>query len=568
VKSVARNVLVGLLLIASLFSLAAQGDKSYSADRFGVDVTAQDDRSLLVEEVVTFRFVGGPFSFVFRELPTDHTDGITDIVASVDGVPWPEGTGPGQVEITGHNPIVVTWHLPPTSDAVQTYTLSYRALGVVRRVIRGEEEADVLDWQALPDEYEYDIAASRVTVNYPAGIALLGEPEVLAGKADATVDGNRAVFTQGNLSAGDPLVVRLNFPPGSFGGEPPLWQSQQATQNSRAWIWITAAAATVLGGLIAVFAAARPYQNVARKADTYLHKPPVDLAPALAGWLFNRSVSWQHGLATLLDLANRGLIRVEEATEKKWYQSGEFLVTLLDRPGGLRPHEAALLDILFSDKSGASYDTVKMSDMGRLITSSRWKLYTESLEGEAKTQGLVNQAAKRRSRQLLAWGIALMVLLVPLAAVTFVLESSFGFWPFVLVGALFVVGLLALIAAATISPLSERGTQLATAFDPFRRFLQDVTKGHTDVPDPAYYGAYLPYAAAFGLAEPWVKDQAKRGYDEVPSYFRALSANGAGHMVVYIGAITAATHSGGAASASAAGAAGAGAAGGGASGAG
>ena len=123
-----RKLLLPLLFVALLFSIAAQDDRSYSADRFDVDVAAQTDRSLVVEETVTFRFVGGPFSFVFRELPTDHTDGITDIVAGVDGVPWPQGTGPGQVEIEGNNPIVVTWHLSPTSDTVQNFTLSYLSL--------------------------------------------------------------------------------------------------------------------------------------------------------------------------------------------------------------------------------------------------------------------------------------------------------------------------------------------------------------------------------------------------------------------------------------------------------
>ncbi len=144
-----RKLSLGLLLcMALLLFVAAQGDKRYSADRFDVDIVAQHDRSLLVEETVVFRFQGGPFSYVFRELPTDHTDGITGITAGVDGEPWPEGTGPGQVEITGKDPIVVTWHLSPTADTVESFNLSYQAHGVVRQ----DQEVDVLDWQALPDE--------------------------------------------------------------------------------------------------------------------------------------------------------------------------------------------------------------------------------------------------------------------------------------------------------------------------------------------------------------------------------------------------------------------------------
>jgi hypothetical protein len=559
-----RKLLLPLLFVALLFSIAAQDDKSYSADRFDVDVVAQTDRSLRVEETVAFRFVGGPFSFVFRELPTDHTDGITDIVAGVDGVPWPEGTGPGQVEIEGNDPIVVTWHLSPTSDTVQNFTLSYRALGVVRQ----GEEGDVLDWQALPDEYEYDIASSTVTVSYPAGATRQGEPEVTAGKAEAAAGNGQVVFTQGNLSSGDPLVVRLNFAPGAFAGAPPVWQAQQAAQNSRAWMWIAAAAATLVGGLLAIFAAARPYQRTIRKSNSFLHKPPMDLPPALAGWLFNQTISWQHGLATLFDLAERGLIRIEETAEKKWYQTNQFAITLLDRPGDLRPHENALLDLLFTDKSGASYDTITMSDMGKLITSSRWKKFTESLEGEAEAQGLISREAKERGKRMVIWGVVFMILLLPLALLVFLLYASFGFWPLLLAGAIFMVGLFALLFGATVSPLSDRGAKLAETFDPFRRFLDQAGKGKIDVPDPAYYEAYLPYATAFGQAEPWVKQQSKSGYDVVPSYFRGLSDDGSANMVVFIAAISAANSSGGSASASAAGAAGAGAAGGGASGAG
>lgn len=560
-----RKLQIAILLFSLLFSLAAQEDKSYSADRFDVAVVAQPDGSLIVEETVTFRFIGGPFSYVFRELPTDHTDGITDIVAGTDGEPWPEGTGPGQVEITGRNPIEITWHLSPTSDTTQTFTLRYRADGVVRQGV----EEDVLDWQALPDEYEYPIASSRVSVGYPATAQLSGQPQVLAGKADAATSGAQAIFTQGNLSAGDPLVVRLTFTPDSFSGAPPVWQARTESQNSRAWIWATAAAATLIGGLLAAFAGARPYQNKARKASSYLHRPPFELPPALAAFLFNQTVSWQHGLGTLFDLAGRGLIRIEETGEKKWYRSADFDVILEDHPADLRLHEQALVDILFTDKSGAFRDRINLSDMGRLITSGRWKGFTESVKDEAKTQGLLEANAQRRGKQLVVWGVVLVLMALPVTLMTFLAQSLFGFWPLLLAGAFFFAGLFLMIAGATVSPLSAQGTQLATTFDPFRRFVKDAAKGAVDIPDVSYYESYLPYATAFGYAEPWVKQQAKSGYNVAPSFFRALDAADPSHMmVVYMAAISAATNSGGAAGASAAGAAGASAAGGGASGAG
>ncbi len=562
-----RKLLIALLPIALLFSIAAQDDKSYSADRFDVDVAAQYDRSLLVEETVTFRFVGGPFSFVFRELPTDHTDGITDIVAGMDGAAWPQGTGPGQVEITGRDPIVITWHLSPTSDAVQTFTLSYRALGVVE----GGETADVLDWQALPDEYEYDIASNRTTVTFPAEAQLLGQPEVLAGKSEITVEGNRAVFTQGNLSAGDPLVVRLNFAPGSFSETLPTRQIQTAAQNSRAWLWIVAAVATLVGGILLSFAAARPYHRPAvARAEQLLHKPPNELPPALAASLTGdatASVGWPHALGTLFDLAGRGLITIEETVEKKWYNNAEFTLTYHPQAANLRPHEQELLDLLFTDKSGTPQTNVTSTEMGKLVTSSRWKRYTDRVKEELRQGGFVDKATEDGRNRVMIWGVAVMLFAFPLFIAAFLLSSLFGYWSLLLVAAVFTVGLILTLSGVSISTMSAAGAQQAAAWEPFKRFLREVSRGKAELPDVAYYDAYLPYATAFGYAGDWMKRYASSGYDRVPAYFHSLTADGF-NVGAFVAIMAATSSSGGAASASGAGAAGAGAAGGGASGAG
>ncbi|MCA9926407.1 MAG: DUF2207 domain-containing protein, partial [Anaerolineales bacterium] len=180
-----RKVLFSLLVVFGLFvtraasqQVAAQ-EKSYSADRFDVDVVVQGDGSLLVTETVEFDFVGKPFTFVFRELPTDHTDGITNIVASVDGHIYPEGTNAGQVEITGRDPIRVEYHFEPTVNTSRTFVLQYTMLGVVRQ----EEGADLLIYQPLPDSYEYTIDSSVVTVRVPETAVLAADPTITAGNA-------------------------------------------------------------------------------------------------------------------------------------------------------------------------------------------------------------------------------------------------------------------------------------------------------------------------------------------------------------------------------------------------
>lgn len=560
-----RKVMLGFLCCALFFTLAAQVDKSYRAERFDVDVDVRPDGSLLVNETVTFNFSGGPFSFVFRELPTDHTDGIVEIAAGADGVVWPRGTGPGEVEISGGDPIEVVWHLSPTANTTQTFTLSYRPLGVVQR----GDKADVLDWQALPDEYEYTIDSSEVRFNYPPTAQLAAAPEVIdSGDVlwQMTQSEEFTSFTTRNLPPGEPFVARIPFAPGTFVTATPQWQTQREAQNSLAWIWFVTAALVLIGGSLALFRAAHPYLRSVPKADSYLYKPPVDFPPALAGFLANQTVVWHHGLATLFDLAGRGLIAIEQIREKTAFRSPDFAIALLDQPPDLRTHEEVILDLLFTDKNGNERDVVAFSEMGRLITSSTWKEFTHTIEDEAAAEGFLDPKAKSRQKQIIGWSVALMLLGLPLFVAVFLLQSAFGIWPLVAVGAIFLVGFLGLIIGAAISPLSPKGFQYATAFEPFRRLLKDAANGKATLPDPTYFETYLPYAAAYGVAEPWVKRQAKSDYRQLPAYFRAMGTDGA-EMVAFIAAISAASSSGGSASA-AAGAAGAGAAGGGASGAG
>ena len=97
--------------------------------------------------------------------------------------------------------------------------------------------------------------------------------------------------------------------------------------------------------------------------------------------------------------------------------------------------------------------------------------------------------------------MAIMLVAFVAAGMSFLLLNTFGPGCSVTVGAVLLVGFIAMITGASLSYLSDKGAQLAAAFEPFRRFLKDVSKGKMGLPDPAYYEAYLPYATAYGLAE-------------------------------------------------------------------
>ena len=141
------SMFIIILAVSLLVVQPVQAAKSYYAEYFDVQIDLQEGGSAIVTETVKFHFEGDPFTFAFREISATETDGITFFDASMDGVVMQRGTDAGQVEVEAGNPLKVTWHFAPTSDAAHVFTVRYLAEGVIRK-----GDADTLIWRAIPEE--------------------------------------------------------------------------------------------------------------------------------------------------------------------------------------------------------------------------------------------------------------------------------------------------------------------------------------------------------------------------------------------------------------------------------
>ena len=558
-------ILIGLLTLPSIVS----GAKSYSADRFDVDVAVQDDGSLLVTETVIFRFNGGPFTYVFRDLPTDHTDGVTVVSASMDDQTLPPGKDAGQVEIRGRNPIKVRWHFAPTSDSSHTFVLVYRALGV----IRVNPEADVLAWQALPDDYDYPIASSTITVTYPKAVQRIAAPRLRAGDASVETSAGQVRFVAQNLKPKSPFVLELSFAPGSVITQPPQWQARAAEANRVAPTLGLFTAALTLLGLGGVAAYLRRYGRPASSTAAVVRPttPPSRLPPAIAGVIGSSAAAasgWNQALAALFDLAARGALRFEEAPDKKWYRQHDFIVQRQGQPAGLRPHEQAALDLVFSHK-GQMLASVKLSDLQNRLTS-RLGEFNKAIEQEMQDLGLLDPARRQVKRSLGIAAALLFGLLIVGLALGVLIAVNTGLWPvLLLLIAVFSMSMALFIASAGFSPLSEAGMVEHQQWKAFGDYLREVVKGRelfSEAATSSMFEANLPFAAGLGLLDRWVKFFQKEGALTIPTWFSSLSRAGDGSEIAIFATMM---HSAGSVGGDASGAgAGAGAAGGGASGAG
>ncbi|GAB4281567.1 MAG: hypothetical protein Kow0080_35190 [Candidatus Promineifilaceae bacterium] len=553
----------GIVMLLLLPAQAAYAEKSYHAQQFDVDIVVEEGGSLLITETVVFQFVGEPFTFAFREIPVDLTDGLELISAKMDGRSFSPGTNPGQVEIEQGNPLRVTWHFEPTANATRTFTLTYRLLGVVQQT----DKADLLLYQPLPDEFEYTIDQSSITVHYPGTAVTPNDVAIQAGRASIIVHSNKTIMTSQNLEPNQTLVFAISFPPGAIISQPPSWQAERAARLARQqaampW-WLTASSLVIAVGVWVTSRIYKKHKVALPKKTQPAYEPPQTMPPALAGVLQVNSgkANWTHALAAMYDLAERGFLVIEELPKKKWYQGQNFVVRQAAQPDGLKPHEEALWQLIFTDRKGQPEQEVKLSDLAQRVTGKRWRAFQDVVKAELKQVGWWSENRYQARQGLMIAGVVLL-LLSPLVMMALALNMDyFGAWSFTLAGALFVVGLLAVVFADGIRPFTDDAVHTASQWLGFKEYLKQLSKGKAAMTRPDIFDLYLPYAAAFGVLYPWVKRLEKEGYEQVPAFFQAASDN---QMSAFVAAISASSSSGGAAGAAGT----AGAAGGGASGAG
>ncbi|MDT8306496.1 MAG: DUF2207 domain-containing protein, partial [Anaerolineae bacterium] len=513
-------VLVGAAL-ALLVAPAAAAEKSYVATRYDVAATVEAGGDLLVTETVTYAFYGEPFTYVFRELETGFSDGVTVLDVAMDGESLPAGTDAGRAEIRGER---VTWHMAPTVDESHTFTLRYRLHGVVRQ----DERGDLLRFQILPTEHAFEILESDTTLTFPPGVRPVGDVAVVAGSGSAARVEDGVVVTAGQVAADTSLAIEVVFPAGSVISEPPAWQARQITQREAAPWWLLAGGMVIVAVSGAFFAAYRRLQppSVPARGSERVYEPPADVPPAYAGALASAGAraQWQHALATLFDLAEREVVEIEEKPRTGLFGSRDFIVRRLGTTVELAPHEDALLALLFEGKHGRD-EEVRFSKLQQRVTGRRWKAFEETLWQELKQAGLVSEVKRAAGKRLTLAGIVVLLfgtLLFPVLLLAFDAGAAALVVP---IGFL-VAGTIGIVLGQAVKPLTAQGVQAAATWKPFADYLKQVTKGRAAVTRPDTFARYLSYAAAFGLLQNWARHFQREGVTAAPVWFHAAAAAG------------------------------------------
>jgi hypothetical protein len=204
--------------------------------------------------------------------------------------------------------------IPGASNATRTIVLRYRATNGLRFF----DEHDELYWNVTGDEWDVPIRSASADIELPTGTpgvratAFNGVYGATARDAQVAIDGN---------------VIHIAMPPG-LGYREGLtavvgWDKGVVTAPTAA----ARAAATVSSNwplvipilvfLLAFWTWWRRGRDPRRRPIAVQYEPPASISPAEAGTLLDNSADMRDITATMVDLAVRSQLRIEETQQPK-----------------------------------------------------------------------------------------------------------------------------------------------------------------------------------------------------------------------------------------------------------
>lgn len=544
-------ILAAAVLAFLLVPSAAAQEKSLRWHRWDSDIVINADGTFTVRETFEIEFTSGTFTFGTRNIPIERYESIRDFGVFEGGVAY--GESRGQAANTFYTTIddgeyVVYWYYPPTSNDTRVFTLEYTVLG---GLFISEELGDNLFWKAVGPEHAFPIESSVVTVKLPPGATVqtsTDEPAAFGPNATITVsdDQTQVTYQADYIPVNQYFEVGVYFDHGVVPAVIPSWeeeyiQEQAWDENVRPMLNLLLGAVGVfllIGGPIGVyllwlFAGRDP--KIGPVPD-YLSEPPSDLPPGLAGTLVDEKVDLQDIMSTVVDLARRGVIEMEEQ-EKSVFGlkvSKDFVFRRVsESTEDLREYEKLLIEEMFGRRTEIDLDDLR-EKFYTAIPKLQRKIYKAAVE-----EGFFPASPKAIRGRYMGVGIAALVIAfgAGVCSLTFADRAEAVLCPFVSLG----IASIALIIASRVMPAKTRkGAEEAAKWNAFKDYLKNIDR-YADLENVAdQFDQYLPYSIAFGLERSWINKFSRVPSTPVPGWYipigypvgsgRALTGGSRGSM--------------------------------------
>ncbi|MGW5239895.1 DUF2207 domain-containing protein [Monashia sp. NPDC004114] len=387
----------------------------------------------------------------------------------------------------------------------------------------------------------------RVTVTAPAASTAVRCFQGPSGSTDpcSAASGSPALFSASNLASGDAMTVVASYPASAFGNVHPDVREGDASSsigsdaapaaNAAAWVGGIGApvlALAVMGTLVWTRGRDERYADLTpglspaygtgavgdgtpaaatvrggRPTVAVQFQPPAGVQPGLVGVIIDETANPIDVSATVIDLAVRGFLRIEENDSSGMFSRTDWTLTRLAPPAneGLLPYERRLLDGIFSSRG----DVVQLSELKNTFASTL-KSIQSLMYKEVVTRHWFRSSPQAQRGVWQGLGIILaviggVILFWGRAALDAILGAQFTGGIALGVGLVVAGGIVWFLGGKMAAKTAEGSAVLAQSLG-FKEYLTTAEAGQIEFEEASnIFSRYLPYAVVFGVADRWAR---------------------------------------------------------------
>jgi hypothetical protein len=514
-----------ILLFAAILALASPlFAKSWRVSNFEDTITVNHDGSASVHETITLVFVG-EWHGIHRTIPIEYPgpDGTNyQLFVNVTSVSDESGAKLKYDSSTSGAYRDLKIYIPDAVNATRTVEIAYR----VRNGTRFFDQYDEFYWNVTGNDWPVPIDHVIAGVHFPDGASGSLRAQAFTGvygsterDATAKVDGSTAEFETSNpLPMRGGMTIDVYIPKGILKPPSPLTKL----------FWFIGSNPVVFLPLVTLAVMFTLWWYSGRDPDpgmsvAPMYEPPPGVTPAEAGTLLDDHIHPRDITSTIVDLAVRGFLKIEETDEKGLlFHNKDYIFHLLQKREdwrGLAPHERVMLENVFA---GDAAD-IRLSSLKNRFYTAVPAIRTDIMSA-LKQKGIYTLDPESANGYSIG---AAFCILIPFAIFQFSGWADFLSSIPMVVGCVLISAVIWWLFARVMTAKTLKGARTHIAVLGFQEFMNRVDADRLKVMPPNTFEKFLPYAMALGVEHHWA--QAFAGIiKDPPSWYAAPAGYGYG----------------------------------------
>ena len=519
------RLLFASVLGALLLTLAPPAQaRELRIEHFDSEIVVSAKGAIDVTETIQVRFIGS-WHGLYRDIPIEYRtpQGLNyTLFLDVKRVTDENGNSLKYESSRVRHYRRLKIYVPNAEDARRTIVIEY----TVADGLRFFEDHDELYWNVTGDEWEVPIQAASARIILPENTTGIRANRFTGGftsraqNAEVEIAGNGVeVRTTQPLGYHEGLTVAVAWDKG-FVHEPTAADNAALFLRSN---WPLFAPIFAFFGMFYIWWTRGRDPRLRPIAAQY--EPPDQLTPAEVGTLVDNSANLRDITASIVDLAVRGYLTIEEVKKEHmmglWSDKDYNFILRKARSewSALKPHEITLLGGIFS--MGTVGETVSMSSLhNRFYTNL--PVIKSNIFGALVSRGYYRRRPDTTRQGWIAFGLIIGFLMMAAGPV---LGAGMGMAQLTFILAGILTGGVICAFGWFMPAHTQQGAEALEKTLGFEDFLVHVESDRFNrtIKTPQMFEKFLPYAMALGVEKNW-SHAFQNIYTQPPEWYRGAYA--------------------------------------------